>query len=140
MIENNTSGILRLLFPQGILSANSLVLLLSIFGSYIVINALYFLTLHPLAKIPGPKLCAATRLPYWMQNITGNDVKWMHELHTIYGPVVRFGPTDVSYASAAAWKDVHGHAKGQKEMEKTQDFTIQPVNGIFAAALLIQYR
>lgn len=124
-------GPLRHLLSNGLLPYDIAVLLLSLVGSYLIINTIYFVTLHPLAMIKGPKLCAITRIPYWLQYIKGNDVKWLHALHITYGPVLRFGPTDVSYASAEAWKDVHSHAKGQKEMVKAQEFSVQPINGKF---------
>ncbi|KAH6639994.1 cytochrome P450 [Truncatella angustata] len=123
-------GLLRLLTPNGIVSVGTVILLVSILGTYLVVQILYFWTLHPLAKIPGPPLCAISRIPYWLHCMKGNDVNWVHSLHTKYGPVLRFGPTDVSYASVEAWRDVHGHSKGQMEMEKAQEFSVQPVNGV----------
>ncbi|KAL1612135.1 hypothetical protein SLS60_000358 [Paraconiothyrium brasiliense] len=50
----------------------------------------------------------------------------MKRLHDKYGPVVRFGPTDVSYASAEGWQEVHG----AKIQEKAVEFSPQPVNGV----------
>ncbi|KAJ4117491.1 hypothetical protein NW768_010854 [Fusarium equiseti] len=50
----------------------------------------------------------------------------MKGLHDKYGPVVRFGPTDVSYATAEAWNDING----RKDSEKAQEFSVQPVNGV----------
>lgn len=57
--------------------------------------------------------------------LKGEDVRWMKALHDKYGPVVRFGPTDVSYAATQAWNDIHG----PKDSEKAQEFSVQPVNG-----------
>jgi hypothetical protein len=85
----------------------------------------YHVTLHPLANIPGPKICGITRIPYWLASLKGEDVKWMKGLHDRYGPVVRFGPTDVSYTASEAWNDIHG----PKITEKAQEFSVQPVNG-----------
>ncbi|KAI0018204.1 cytochrome P450 [Xylariomycetidae sp. FL0641] len=129
MMGERTSSVL---LPHGVLSLNSLVLLVSCVAVYLVVSAIYALTLHPLAGIPGPKLCAITRLPYWIAYVQGRDVKWLHRLHTQYGPEVRFGPTDVSYTSAEAWKDVDGSEKGRPENEKAQEFSVQPVNGVYS--------
>jgi hypothetical protein len=93
---------------------------------YYVLNALYNVTLHPLASLPGPLPCAISRIPYWYVSFRGVDVFWMKELHDKYGPVVRFGPTDVSYASAEGWQEVHG----AKVQEKAVEFSPQPVNGV----------
>ncbi|KAI1073206.1 hypothetical protein LB507_010876 [Fusarium sp. FIESC RH6] len=95
------------------------------FALYTVGVSIYYITLHPLASIPGPKTCGFTRIPYWLVSLKGEDVKWMKGLHDKYGPVVRFGPTDVSYATAEAWNDING----RKDSEKAQEFSVQPVNG-----------
>jgi hypothetical protein len=50
----------------------------------------------------------------------------MKRLHDKYGPVVRFGPTDLSYASTEGWQGVHG----AKVQEKAVEFAPQPVNGV----------
>jgi hypothetical protein len=99
--------------------------IIAILGLYLVGNAIYYVTLHPLANIPGPKICGVTRIPYWLASLKGEDVKWMKGLHDRYGPVVRFGPTDVSYTAGEAWNDIHG----PKVTEKAQEFSVQPVNG-----------
>lgn len=119
-----------LLFPNGLQSVNLVIALLGLAGLYVVGNAIYFLTFHPLAKVPGPKLCAISRIPFWIQYMRGSDVKWTHNLHQKYGPLVRYGPTDISCASAQGWKDVHGFIPGTKiDMEKAQEAFVQPVNG-----------
>ncbi|RGP77130.1 hypothetical protein FLONG3_4645 [Fusarium longipes] len=93
---------------------------------YVICTSIYYITFHPLANIPGPKICGITRIPYWLVALKGEDVKWMKALHDKYGPVVRFGPTDVSYTIGGAWNDV----AGPKDSEKAQEFAIQPVNGV----------
>ncbi|EQB58913.1 cytochrome P450 [Colletotrichum gloeosporioides Cg-14] len=93
---------------------------------YLLGSAIYSITLHPLADVPGPKICAITRIPYWLVALRGDDIEWMKSLHEQYGPVVRFGPTDLSYTAAQAWDDVHG----PKVQEKAQEFSVQPVNGV----------
>ncbi|KAF6808627.1 hypothetical protein CPLU01_15644 [Colletotrichum plurivorum] len=99
----------------------ALVALLSV---YYVVSAIYFLTLHPLADVPGPKICAFSRIPYWLVAFKGDDIHWMKSLHDQYGPVVRFGPTDLSYTATEAWNDIHG----PKVSEKAPEFSVQPVN------------
>ncbi|POS72772.1 hypothetical protein DHEL01_v208832 [Diaporthe helianthi] len=94
--------------------------------AYLIASAIYSVTFHPLADIPGPKICAITRIPYWLVSLSGDDIQWMKRLHDQYGPVVRFGPTDLSYATGQAWQDIHG----PKVTEKAQEFSVQPVNGV----------
>ncbi|KXH54221.1 hypothetical protein CSAL01_02283 [Colletotrichum salicis] len=93
---------------------------------YFIGSAIYNVTLHPLADVPGPKICAITRIPYWRVALKGDDIEWMKSLHEKYGPVVRFGPTDLSYTAGEAWNDIHG----PKVTEKAQEFSVQPVNGV----------
>ncbi|KAH7174263.1 cytochrome P450 [Fusarium flagelliforme] len=104
----------------------TLALLAGIFAFYMTGISIYYITFHPLANIPGPKLCGITRIPYWLVLIKGEDVKWMKALHDRYGPVVRFGPTDVSYATGEAWNEI----AGPKDSEKALEFSIQPINGV----------
>ncbi|OLN95255.1 Versicolorin B desaturase 4 [Colletotrichum chlorophyti] len=93
---------------------------------YLICSALYSITFHPLADVPGPRICAVSRIPYWLVSLKGEDVRWMKSLHDRYGPVVRFGPTDLSYTAGQAWNDIHG----PKVTEKAQEFSVQPVNGV----------
>ena len=93
--------------------------------AYLLTSAIYSVTFHPLADVPGPKICAISRIPYWLVALKGDDVQWMKKLHDQYGPVLRFGPTDLSFAAGQAWQDIHG----PKATEKAQEFSVQPVNG-----------
>jgi hypothetical protein len=130
-------GVLRLLFPNGVLSFDMVIFILILITTYVVVMTIYSVFFHPLAGIPGPKLCAITRIPYWQANFRGNDVAWLHRLHTEYGPMVRFGPTDLSFATGDAWKDVHGHEKGKPELDKAPEFSIQPVNGMGPSSVFV---
>lgn len=63
------------------------------FGSVLV----YRLFLSPLAKFPGPRLAAATRLyETYFQLIKGGTFTWhINDLHDRYGPVVRITPWEI---------------------------------------------
>ena len=105
----------------------SLVALSCIVGYYLL-DAIYSVTLHPLAAVPGPKLCAISRIPYWLVHLRGKDVHWMHQLHLKYGSMVRYGPTDLSCTAGEAWKDINGHQKGKRELSIATEMLMQPVN------------
>lgn len=117
-----------------LLCTNSLLrvggLILSLFVVFLVASWIHLLVLHPLSDIPGPRVCSVSRIPYWLASLQGRDVQWLYDLHTKYGPVVRFGPTDLSYATAEAWKDIHGHSKSKCENGKAPEFSVQPANGM----------
>lgn len=104
----------------------SIILFILFIASY----PLYSLYLHPLRVYPGPKLSAITRLPYWIACLKGDQVRWLARLHRQYGPVVRFGPDDLSYADGQAWRDICLVPKGKKENGKDVMFHAPAANGV----------
>lgn len=48
-------------------------------------------------------------MPLEKQILQGNIPKWLNELHTQYGPVVRYAPNELSFIDPGVWKDVYGH-------------------------------
>ncbi|KXJ89060.1 cytochrome P450 [Microdochium bolleyi] len=112
-------------------SLGSIAILAGITGSlYLACRAVYALTVDPLASFPGPRLCAVSRFPYWLQVFRGRDIHWIHALHERYGPAVRFGPSDLSFSTPQAWRDFHGHVKGRPSPLKADDYGMQPANGV----------
>lgn len=81
---------------------------------YHLFKAIYNAFLHPLSKFPGPKLAAATRIPFLRMTWSGSIPQHMSNLHDTYGPVVRVTPTELSFNTAQAWKDIYGHRFGGK--------------------------
>ncbi|TEA14667.1 Cytochrome P450 monooxygenase alt3 [Colletotrichum sidae] len=71
-------------------------------------RAIYNIYFHPLRHYPGPRLWAASRLPWNYVNLQGRLAWRIRELHTEYGPVVRIAPDELSYTSSAAWKKIYG--------------------------------
>jgi len=55
----------------------------------VIIYNIYF---HPLAKFPGPKSYAATRIPYFQALLGGQIGQAIKDLHQKYGEVVRIAP------------------------------------------------
>ncbi|CCF44300.1 benzoate 4-monooxygenase cytochrome P450 [Colletotrichum higginsianum] len=52
------------------------------------------------------------------------------DLHAEYGPVVRLGPSAVSYIDERAWEDIHGKHDGRKQLKKAKEFVpTSPPNG-----------
>ena len=98
-------------------------------GLYHISYSLYALYLHPLHDFPGPKLSAISRIPYWIACLRGNSVRFMTRLHENYGPIVRFGPNDLSYTDGRAWRDIYVVQKGHKENGKDAKFYPPSANG-----------
>lgn len=70
-------------------------------------TAIYNKFFSPLRKIPGPSLNAVSWLPwykYWFSGYMHREVLGLHET---YGPVVRIGPSEISFIDKAAWKDIY---------------------------------
>ncbi|KAI1325214.1 cytochrome P450 [Xylariaceae sp. FL0255] len=106
---------------------------IAVFIIYIVAGAVYALNLHPLAGFPGPFSTAVSRIPFWIACISGTQVTWMQELHSRYGPLVRYSPDDLSFADrdGSAWKAIHGHEKGGREFPKAREWFVKPANDIY---------
>ncbi|KAB5558036.1 isotrichodermin C-15 hydroxylase [Coniochaeta sp. 2T2.1] len=89
-------------------------------ATYLVARTIYRLYFHPAAGFPGPKLAAASYLPYcyyWLRDqYPWYEEKLMHE----YGDVVRIGPNEVAFLTPQAAQDIHGAAnRGMEIFRKT---------------------
>jgi hypothetical protein len=72
--------------------------------AYIFLKIFYRLTLHPLAKVPGPKIAAATSLYSAYHDIcTSGLVKSLPDMHRKYGPVIRIMPNEVHVSNFEAF-------------------------------------
>lgn len=69
--------------------------------TYTALWIIYAVTLHPLAKVPGPFWASVTRLWYMYQVKTGHMDRIQRELHKQYGSVVRIAPNEVTSSNAA---------------------------------------
>ncbi|KAK1633226.1 cytochrome P-450 [Colletotrichum phormii] len=78
------------------------------FSAFVVSRTIYNVYFHPLSRYPGPRLWAASRLPWNTVNLQGNLAWKIRELHEKYGPVVRIAPDELSYTSSTAWKKIYG--------------------------------
>ncbi|KAJ3531522.1 hypothetical protein NM208_g8845 [Fusarium decemcellulare] len=99
---------LLLVLQQASPGAIAIVLLLATV-SFLLFRGAYYAFFHPLAKIPGPKLYAATSLPYFLHLLRGDWHNTLKGMHDRYGPAVRFTPNDVSFITTDAFKQIYGH-------------------------------
>lgn len=80
--------------------------------TFYFLSALYNVFFGPLSQFPGPKLWAFSKLPSIHAMVAGDEASAFAALHKQYGPVVRVGPSQLSYAGGAAdWKAVYGFRK-----------------------------
>lgn len=83
----------------------------------------YRLFFHPLAKYPGPKLYAASNIPFqWKSNITGTLTLESKTLYDKYGPIVRVAPDHLSVDGSIAWPQIFQHRPGKTEWPKQRGF------------------
>lgn len=82
-------------------------LALYIFLGLAVIYYIYSKCTSPIAKLPGPLYSIFT--PAWLiyQEFSGSRRIFIHDLHLKYGPVVRLGPNEVSFASVESMKEIY---------------------------------
>jgi hypothetical protein len=75
--------------------------LLAVVG-WLLARAVYRVTLHPLAKVPGPWSARMSMLWQFHQDvILGGTITYtLQDLHRRHGPVVRIGPNHLSVADA----------------------------------------
>ncbi|KMQ44421.1 hypothetical protein A7C99_1474 [Trichophyton rubrum] len=90
-------------------------LIVTVIAIYIPLVAAYRLTLHPLAKYPGPLWNKLSDWPFFFEVIGGDHHLECLRQHEIYGPVVRTGPNKLSINSASAMRQIyHRNANVQR--------------------------
>ncbi|CAA9958673.1 Cytochrome P450 [Pyrenophora teres f. maculata] len=88
---------------------------------YKALQAVYYVSpFHPLSKIPGPKLAAATYLPeFWYDVVKfGCYTKEIARLHQAYGPIVRINPHEVHCNDISFADEIY--AVGGRKRDKPQ--------------------
>ncbi|RYP57381.1 hypothetical protein DL769_009518 [Monosporascus sp. CRB-8-3] len=79
-------------------------------GAYVVyfaFSTIHLVLFHPLAKFPGPKFWAASRIPWTFHVIKGDLWQVLGRLHEVYGPVVRIAPDELTTTFPSAWKELY---------------------------------
>ncbi|KAL4894556.1 cytochrome P450 [Aspergillus ambiguus] len=74
----------------------------------IILTAGYNIYLHPLSRFPGPTLWQCNHLFRFKAGVQGNLDESIKRFHERYGPVVRYSPSELSFTSPDAWKDIYG--------------------------------
>ncbi|PGH26436.1 hypothetical protein AJ80_01934 [Polytolypa hystricis UAMH7299] len=99
---------------------------------YVVLVSIYRLTLHPLAKFPGPKFNAISPIPGIYYLLKGRLPMVTKQDHDKYGPVIRVSPNELSFSSPKAWDDIYGHRQGHINMHKDPIHvgSVHPIPGV----------
>ncbi|KAJ5155936.1 benzoate 4-monooxygenase cytochrome P450 [Penicillium capsulatum] len=90
----------------------------------ILTQVIYRLFFHPLSRIPGPRLAAASYLPEIYHDIfRGGMYMWeIEKMHSRYGPIVRINPREVHIKDPAFYDEIY--ASGRRIRQKNPAFTI----------------
>lgn len=84
---------------------------------------IYNVFLHPLSRYPGPKLYAATAIPYiYKSSFSGTFAKEALALHKKYGPIVRVSPSYLIVDGSIAYPEVFQYKPGKEEWPKLRGF------------------
>lgn len=86
----------------------------------------YRLWLHPLARVPGPRLAACSSLWLAWHSFVGDECSAVFRLHEKYGPVLRVGPNDVDISDADAVNPIYVERGG---FAKTANYSKFDVDG-----------
>ncbi|MCJ1358007.1 MAG: hypothetical protein MMC33_008005 [Icmadophila ericetorum] len=102
--------------------------------SFLFTSALYNIYFHPLSKFPGPRLAAATRIPYLLALLQGRPSQWTKDLHDYYdSEVVRISPEELSFIDQSAWNDILVRRHGQPSFLKDLGVYRNDVNSLLTA-------
>ncbi|KAI1860209.1 hypothetical protein JX265_010133 [Neoarthrinium moseri] len=71
---------------------------LAVLLTWTLVHTIYSILKDPLRGIPGPLISRFSSIIERWYLITGDEMLWIHSLHSKYGPVVRINPTTVSLA------------------------------------------
>ncbi|KAF8250241.1 putative cytochrome P450, partial [Wilcoxina mikolae CBS 423.85] len=90
---------------------------------FVLCLAIYNCFFHPIVHLPGPLLARCS--PLWTMFALHRKRfnSELQDLHTKYGPVVRIGPNEVSFATIEAQTTIYGTRPGQAEDHFSKDGT-----------------
>ncbi|KAK0735932.1 cytochrome P450 [Schizothecium vesticola] len=85
---------------------------------YPLLQTIYTLHFGPLSHLSGPRLWAATRLPFLLSLMRGRITHDLAALHRRHGPIVRITPDEVSFTDPSAWSDILQPKPGGRHFTK----------------------
>ncbi|KAK5166454.1 uncharacterized protein LTR77_007997 [Saxophila tyrrhenica] len=106
-------------------------LLLILAGTFVIWRNVQTNLISPLCHIPGPFLARLT--PYWLVfiDLAGTRTTTIHQLHQKYGPVVRIGPKELSFADQASVNEMYSQQTAFMKAEIYDSMSVKPL-GIFS--------
>ena len=99
---------------------------------YLCLSIIWTLYLHSLHNVPGPQIWIAFPIFRYVSLVRGRLDIDLRAFHNKYGEAVRFGPAEVSFITAEAWKDIYAHGHGDQQLPKVLHSTSNPSDIISA--------
>ncbi|KAJ5721376.1 uncharacterized protein N7483_009310 [Penicillium malachiteum] len=96
------------------------------------------LYIHPLSKVPGPKIAAFTSLWLAYHTYIGDECTVVFNLHRKYGSVLRVGPNEVDISNADAIEPIYITRGGFPKSSAYSKFDIDGHNTIFSTLTLAE--
>jgi hypothetical protein len=93
-----------------------------------ILKLLYF---TPLRNVPGPCLYRLTAWPLRLHDFYGTRTISITRLHKKYGPVIRIGPNELSFASLTAQKTIYGPGSKFGRTQFYRAFDVYGVQNMF---------
>jgi cytochrome P450 len=98
----------------------------------LLIRSIYRIYFHPLSHIPGPTLSKITSLWLHYHAYIGDEASSIHQLHVIYGPLVRVTPNEVDISDADAIQPIYVSKGGFPKADCYGNFDIDGHKTIFS--------
>lgn len=97
-------------------------LLVSIAAVFVVLRTIYRVFLHPLRKIPGPRLAAISHLyEFYYDVVKGGTFIWeIEKMHQQYGPIVRINPREVHVIDPDFYDEIYASGSRRRDKDPAQ--------------------
>ncbi|KAK2589501.1 hypothetical protein QQS21_012822 [Conoideocrella luteorostrata] len=87
--------------------------------AYQVLQVIYRLTLHPLAKFPGPRIAAATKWYEFFFDVCkgeGGQYAWeIQRMHEKYGPIIRINPDEIHIKDSSYFHTIYAPSPARRD-------------------------
>ncbi|KAH8688960.1 cytochrome P450 [Talaromyces proteolyticus] len=86
---------------------------------WLVTRTIYRLYFHPLHKIPGPRLAAATHIvEFYYDVVKGGKYIWeIERMHAKYGPIVRINPRQIHINDPEFYEQIYAGSKSTRDKD-----------------------
>ncbi|KAJ5952237.1 uncharacterized protein N7479_010650 [Penicillium vulpinum] len=117
----------------------ALILIAAFAAAFLVYHLCISTLFSPLARLPGPKSFALSRWKLAYEDYRGTRTRKINSLHEQYGPVVRIGPSEVTFNSITALRAIYGAGSGFERTGFYHMFEVYGRKNMFSFATAKQH-